>query len=148
MGQGQADAIRVKQQGGIVWMALALRVQTRLWLAGAGSAPRDMPLIRRLIERVKRCAARRPLLVWTDGLVSDIRAMRETFRDPVHTGQDGRPRRCPWRHVLSAQVVKRSERRRVVTTARRIIEGTPARVETLRRRSPGEGGLHTAMLLT
>jgi hypothetical protein len=29
-----------------------------------------------LIELVRRCAARRPLLVCTDGLVSSIRAMR------------------------------------------------------------------------
>jgi len=32
------------------------------------SEHRDMPLIRRLIERVRRCAAPRPLLVCTDGL--------------------------------------------------------------------------------
>src|SRR5262245_459086 len=66
LGQVQADAIRVKKQGGMVWMALAMMVQTRLWLAGEVSEQRDMPLIRRLIERVKRCAARRPLLVCTD----------------------------------------------------------------------------------
>jgi len=62
LGQVQADEIRVKKQGGIVWMALAMMVKTRLWLAGEVSEQRDMPLIRRLIERVKRCAAPRPLL--------------------------------------------------------------------------------------
>src|SRR5919109_244216 len=31
LGQVQADEIRVKHQGGIVWMALAMRVKTRLW---------------------------------------------------------------------------------------------------------------------
>jgi transposase-like protein/IS1 family transposase len=146
LGQVQADEIRVKKQGGIVWMALAMMVKTRLWLAGEVSEQRDMPLIRRLIERVKRCAARRPLLVCTDGLVSYIRAIRETFRDPVHTGKDGRPRLRPWRHVLIAQVVKRYERRRVVETARRIMDGTPARVETLRRRSHGDGVINTAYI--
>lgn len=146
LGQVQADEIRVKKQGGIVWMALAMMVKTRLWLAGEVSEQRDMPLIRRLIERVKRCAARRPLLVCTDGLVSYIRAIRETFRDPVHTGKDGRPRLRPWRHVLIAQVVKRYERRRVVETERRIIDGTPARVETLRRRSQGDGVINTASI--
>jgi hypothetical protein len=30
----QADELRVKQQGCIVWMALAMMVQTRLWLGG------------------------------------------------------------------------------------------------------------------
>src|SRR5262245_53062847 len=61
LGQGQADALRGKKQGGMVWMARAMRVQTRLWLGGAGSAQRDLPLLRRLIERVRRGAAPRPL---------------------------------------------------------------------------------------
>src|SRR5262249_47718514 len=95
---------------------------------------------------VRRCAAHRPLLVCTDGLVSYIRAIRETFRDPVHTGKGGRPRQRPWPHVLIAQVVKRYERRRVVEIERRIIEGTPARVETLRRRSHGDGVINTAYI--
>ena len=125
LGQVQADELRVKKQGGIVWMALAMMVKTRLWLGGEVSEQRDMLLIRRLIERVKRCAAHRPLLICTDGLVSYIRAIRETFRDPVHTGKGGRPRLHPWRQVLIAQVVKRYERRRVVATDRRIVDGTP-----------------------
>jgi hypothetical protein len=115
VGQGQADDLRVKNQGGMVWMALAIMVKTRVGLDGEGSAQRDLPLIRRLIERVRRCAARRPLWVCTDGVVSSIRGMWETLRDPVHTGTGGRPRR----HVLIAQVGKRSARRRVVETERR-----------------------------
>src|SRR5882724_12112318 len=146
LGQVQADEIRVKKQGGVVWMALAIMVKTRLWLGGEVSNQRDMPLIRRLIERVRRCAAQRPLLVCTDGLVSYIRAIRETFRDPIHTGTGGRPRLRRWRHVLIAQVVKRYERRRVVDTERRIVDGTPARVETLRRRSHGDGVINTAYI--
>src|SRR5437660_9691442 len=146
LGQVQADELRVKKQGGIVWMALAIMVKTRLWLGGEVSEQRDMTLIRQLIERVRRCAAHRPLLVCTDGLCSYIRAIRETFRDPVHTGQGGRPRLRPWRHVCIAQVVKRYERRRVVETERRIVEGTPARVETLRRRSQGGGVINTAYI--
>ncbi|HEY5864854.1 MAG TPA: hypothetical protein VI542_04765 [Candidatus Tectomicrobia bacterium] len=146
LGQVQADAMRVKKHGGIVWMALAMMVKTRVWLGGAVNAQRDMPLIRRLIERVRRCAAHHPLLVCPDGLVSSIRAMRETLCDPVPTGKSGRPRLRRWRHVLIAQVVKRYERRRVIETARRLIDGTPARVETLRRRSPGEGVINTAYI--
>jgi len=146
LGQVQADALRVKQQGGIVWMALAMMVTTRLWLGGEVSERRDLPLIRRLMERMRRGAACRPLLVCPDGLVSYIRAIRETFRDPIHTGRGGRPRLRPWRHVFIAQVVKRSERRRVGATERRMIDGTPARVETLRRRSQGDGVINTASI--
>jgi transposase-like protein/IS1 family transposase len=146
LGQVQADEIRVKKQGGIVWMALAMMIGTRLWLAGEVRAHRDMTLIRRLIERVRRCAAHCPLLVCTDGLCSYIRAIRETFRAPVHTGAPGRPRLRPWRNVCIAQGVKRYVQRRVVEVERRIVDGTPARVETLRRRSQGDGVINTAYI--
>ena len=144
LGQRQADEIGVTKQGDIVWMALAMRVTMRLWLGGAVREPWDMPVIRRLSERVRRCAARRPLLFCTDGLCAYIRAMCETLRESVQTGQGGRPRLCPWRNVLIAPVVKRSERRRVVETDRRIVDGPPAHVETLRRRSQGDGVSNTA----
>jgi transposase-like protein/IS1 family transposase len=146
LGQVQADEIRVKTQGGIVWMALAMMVKTRLWLAGEVSAHRDMPLIRRLLERVRRCAAPAPLLLCTDGLSAYVRAMRETFRDPVRTGAPGRPRLRPWRHLYITQVVKRYVQRRVVDIERRIVDGTPTRVETLRRRSQGNGVINTAYI--
>src|SRR5512135_2304006 len=146
LGQVQADESRVKRQGGIVWMALAMRVSTRLWLAGAVSEHRDMPLIRRLIERVRACALHRPLWFCTDGLCSYLRAIRQTFRDPVRTGVQGRPRLRPWRHLCIAQVVKRYAQRRVVKVERRLVEGTPARVETLRRRSQGRGVINTAYI--
>jgi transposase-like protein/IS1 family transposase len=146
LGQVQADELRVKTQGGLVWMALAMMIKTRLWLAGEVSEHRDMTLIRRLIERVRRCALHRPLLFCTDGLCSYIRAIRETFRDPVRTGEQGRPRLRLWRNLCIAQVVKRYAQRRVVDVERRIVDGTPARVETLRRRSHGAGVINTAYI--
>ena len=146
LGHVQADEIRVKKQGAIVWMAMAMQVNTRLWLGGEVSEHRDMTLIRRLIERVRASALHRPILFCTDGLSAYVRAIRETFRDPVPTGQRGRPRLRPWRHVMIAQVVKRYERRRVVDTERRIVDGTSARVEMLRRRSQGDGVINTAYI--
>src|SRR5262249_55999560 len=98
----RAKEWRVKRGGGMCGMARAMRVKPRLWLGGEVSEQRDMPLIRRLIERVRRCAAPCPLLFCTDGLRTYIRAIRETFRDPVHTGTGGRPRLRPWRNVLIA----------------------------------------------
>ena len=146
LGQVQADEIRVKKQGGIVWMALAMMVSTRLWLAGEVREHRDMPLLRRLLARVRAGALPRPILFCTDGLCSYIRAIRATCRDPVHAGALGRPRLRPWRNVCIAQVVKRSAQRRVVEVERRIVEGTPARVETLRRRAQGGGVINTAYI--
>jgi transposase-like protein len=146
LGQVQADEIRVKTPQGIVWMALAMMVRTRLWLAGEVSACRDMTLIRQLMKRVRRGAAHRPLLVCTDGLSAYVRAVRETFRDPVRLGAHGRPQLRPWRHLCIAQVVKRYTQRRMVEVERRIVDGTPARVETLRRRAQGDGVINTAYI--
>ncbi len=95
LGQVQADEIRVKKQGGIVWMALAMMVKTRLWLGGEVSEQRDMPLIRRLMERVKRCAARRPLLVCTASVAPCLdRASRQALRTAT-CGRDRTPH-CRW----------------------------------------------------
>jgi hypothetical protein len=144
LGQVQADEIRGKRHGGIVWMALAMMGKTRLWLAGEVSEPRDMTLIRRLIARVRPCALHRPLVFCPDGLGSYLRAIREPLRAPVQTGGQGRPRGRPWRHLCIAQVVKRDAQRRVIDVERRIVEGTPVRVETLRCRAPGTGVINTA----
>lgn len=68
LGQVQADEIRVKYQGGIGWLVLA--VPTRLWLAGVVSVRRNGALIRRLIQQVRQCALYRPLLLCVDGLAA------------------------------------------------------------------------------
>jgi IS1 family transposase len=145
-GHGQADASRVKPQSGIVWLARAMMIRTRLGLAGEVRAQRDLPLSRRLSERVRRGATHRPLLFCTDGWCSYIRALREPWRDPVYTGVQGRPRLRPGRNLCIAQVVKRYAQRRVVDGERRIVDGPPARVETLRRRSYGAGVINTAYI--
>ena len=147
LGQVQADEIRVKQQGKISWMALAMSVGTRLWLAGEVSEQRNLGLIRRLLNRVRRCAARRPLLICTDGFRAYPRAIREAFRDALPTGKPGRPRLRLWKTLAIAQVVKHYVRRRVVRVERRIVVGAAAQVEKLRHRSQGGPGvLNTAYI--
>jgi hypothetical protein len=47
---------------------------------------------------------------------------------------------------LIAQVIKRYERRRVVETEHRIVDGTLARVATLQHRSQGGGVINTAYI--
>ena len=142
----QADEIRVKKQGGIVWMALVLMVSTRLWFAGAVSEHRDLPLIRRLIRRVHAYALKRPILFCTDGLCSDVRAVHETFREARYCGKRGRPQLRAWPRVLIAQGVKRYEKRRVLAVERRIVQGAAARVEKIRYRSQGDGVINTGYI--
>ena len=147
LGQVQADEIRVKQQGRISWMALAMTVGTRLWLAGEVSEQRDLGVIRRLLGRVRSCAAQRPLLFCTDGFRAYPRAIRETFRDPRPTGQPGRPRLQGWTALHIVQVVKHYVRRRVARVEPRIVAGRAAQVEKLRRHSQGGAGvLNTAYI--
>lgn len=144
LGEVQADEIRVKQHGGMVWMALALMVSTRVWLAGEVSDHRDLPLIRRLLERVHACALKRPILLCTDGVCASVRAVRETFREAIDRGTRGRPQLRAWPKVFIAQVGKRYEKRRVVAVERRIVQGAAARVEQIRYRSQGDGVINTA----
>jgi hypothetical protein len=143
-GPAQVAAIRVKTPGGMGWMARAMRGHTRWWLAGELRPHRNLTLRRRLRARVRCCAAPRPLWGCSDGLRACVQAIRETCRDPVRPGAHGRPRLRSWHNVGRAPVVKCSGPRRGVDVDRRRVEGTPARIETRRRRSPGHGVLHTA----
>jgi len=81
--QVQADEIRVKTQQGVVWMAMALMVSTRLWLDGVVSAQRDLDLIQALANRVRQMARCRPLLLAVDGLASYVTAFQRAFRSPL-----------------------------------------------------------------
>jgi len=74
LGAVQADEIRVRQQGTVVWMAMAMVVVTRLWLGGAVSPHRDGALIAWLYALVKACALPAPLLVLIERLNGTFRA--------------------------------------------------------------------------
>ena len=106
LGQVQADEIRVKYQGGIAWLALAMAVPTRLWLAGVVSDCRDGALIRRLLEQVRQGALYRPLLLCVDGLTVYVSAIKQVFRTPIFTGKPGRPQLRRWHHLCVVQVIK------------------------------------------
>jgi len=146
LGHVQADEIRVKVQGGIVWMALAIMVSTRLWLGGVVSAHRDMDLITALAQRVRACALCRPLLLCVDGLVSYVSAFQRACRTPLPTGQRGRPRLIPWPDVNIAQVVKQYQRGRVISVVRRIVQGTTEQVRHLLKCSQNGGVINTAYI--
>jgi hypothetical protein len=146
LGQVQADEIWVKAQGVILWLAMAIQVSTRLWLGGAVSEHRDRHLIRAVIGHVRACARCRPLLICVDGLSTCISAIRETFREPLRTGQPGRPQLRPWDGVHIAQVVKRYAHRRVVAVERRIVQGVERTIQQLVHQTQGGGVINTAYI--
>ena len=127
----QADELWVKQVGGKVWMALALAVPTRLWLGGVISRSRDLPLITRLVRRVRACAATPAILVCVDGLASYVTAFLKVFRQPIYTGRRGRPRLVLPAGFQFAQVVKHAVKRHVIGVTRRIVHGTLADIEAV-----------------
>ena len=146
LGQVQADEIRVKHQGGIAWLAMAIQVSTRLWLGGVVSACRDGNLITRLIEQVRRCALYRPLLFCVDGLAAYVSAIRRVFRTPVFTGKRGRPHLRAWEHVCIVQVVKQVCSRRVMGVVRRIAQGTSEQVVSLLKQTQSTLQAHVAYM--
>jgi hypothetical protein len=127
----QADELWVKQVGGKVWMALALAAPTRLWLGGVISGQRDLPLITRLVRRVRACALTPAILVCVDGLASYVTAFLKAFRQPIRTGRRGRPRLVLPDGFQFAQVVKHAAKRHVIGVTRRVLHGSPAGIEAV-----------------
>jgi transposase-like protein len=128
LGQVQADEIRVRSVGGVLWLASAIEVASRLWLGGDVSATRDRHLIRALLDRVWACGTKRALLLCTDGLLSYPKQALRVFRVPEHTGRSGHPRMLLPAGLLIAQMIKRYAQRRVVEVERRVVHGAEAAV--------------------
>jgi transposase-like protein len=146
LGHVQADEVRVKTQCGIVWMAMAMMVSTRLWLGGVISTRRDQPLITRLVALIAACAVVAPLLVVVDGFRSYVDAVRLAFRTREHGGGRGAPRKVPWPALCIGQVVKQYCGKRVVGVSRRMVQGSQQLVDRLVRQTPGCLVLNTAYI--
>ena len=145
LGQVQADEIHVKTQAGVLWMAMAMMVSTRLWLGGAVSPHRDRALITRLVEIVAACATYGPLLFVSDGLTTYINVVRKAFRRR-QGGTGGRPRLVEWPDLVIAQVVKQYTGRAVTGTIHRLIQGSVEVFLTLLWSTRGCQVLNTAFI--
>jgi transposase-like protein len=146
LGQVQADEIKVKTQRGYLWLALAVMVSTRLWIAGAVSAHRDKHLIRQLANQVRQIAQEQALLLAVDGLVSYVNAFRLAFRSSVHRGKPGAPRKVAWPQLAIVQVVKQ-RRLGEFSIERRIVQGGAEMIQALIDHTQGSGGgINTAFI--
>jgi transposase-like protein len=123
LGQVQADELRVRVVGGVMWLAGALAVESRLWLGGVVSIRRERELIRALLSRVRACGSVRAVLLCPDGLASYPKAAIHLFREPLRTGKVGRPRLILPEGVMIAQAIKRYAKRRVLDVVRRVVRG-------------------------
>ena len=151
--QIQADELRVKVQGAISWVAMALEVRTRLWVGGVLSPSRDAHLLVRWMEGVWACALMRPVLIWVDGWRSYPRAVQRVFRERVPRRRRGRPRLRAGADLCLVQLVKYPSGSlwdNPLQPARglfcRLVQGTGPQVGALLHQTPGAGVAHTAFI--
>ena len=132
LAQVQAHELRVRAVGGVMWLAWALSVGSRLWLGGVVQIRRDRGLVRALLEGVHACGAFDALLLCTDGLSRCPKQASSVFSEPLRSGKPGRPRLLLPEGLMVAQAIKRyARRRRVIGVVRRVVRGTE---ETVRAR--------------
>ena len=124
LAQVQADELRVRVVGGVMWLASAISVTSRLWLGGVVHTQRDRGLIRTLLEGVRACGTFETLLLCTDGLSSYPKQALKVFSKPLRSGKPGRPRLLLPEALMIAQAIKRYARRRVSGVVRRVVRGT------------------------
>jgi len=144
--QAQADELKVKLQGGTIWLALAIMVSTRLWLGGAISPQRDRRLIQALADQIRASALCRPLLVAVDGLPSYVKAFQQAFRSKLP--RLGQPGRCQWRAWAELAIVQVVKQRTAgtLTIERRMVQGGAELIQRLIQASQGQGGINTAFI--
>jgi transposase-like protein len=142
----QLDEIRVRAQGMVLWLAMAVMVSTRLWLGASVSQHRDEGLIGEIVQLVRNTALARPLLICVDGLRSYISAIQEVFRSPLPNGKQGRPRLIHWPDIHIGRVIKQYQGKRVVDVTRTMAQGSEKAAKALLAESQGGTKLNTAYI--
>ena len=146
LGHVQADELYVKAVARRLWMAMAMAVPSRLWLGGVISARRDLTLITAVVQMVRRAAKHPAFLVCVDGLASYVTAFVRVFRNPVRTGQPGRPRLAALPGLLLGQVIKHHSGRRLVGVTRRAVLGTAAAIAAVLAATGTGTGINTSYI--
>ena len=142
--QVQVDEVRLKGQGLVVWVAMALAVGSRLWLGVACSPHRDKALAKRILTWVYDWAEQRPLVISFDGWSAYPALCRKLFREPLLTGRRGGAKRIPWPELTLVQVVKTVQQRFV--DERWVLSGSCTMLKRLLERSQGAGTINTAYI--
>lgn len=144
----QADEIRVKARGSILWMGLAIMVSTRLWIAGDVSKTRDSNLTDRLMQQVwKCCKSLSPLLICTDGFSAYPKSILKAFRQKVkRTAGKGRCSLQVWPSISIGTVIKCTVKMRLKEVIRRITYGNQEMAQNLLILSRGGNMLNTSYI--
>ena len=146
LGQIQADEIKAKLQGMSLWLAMAIQVNTRLWLGAAISSKRDNKLLENLFIRIKKMALCRPMAFAVDGFKGYPTVINKVFRVAIPTGKRGRPPLKAWPNINIVQVIKRRLGRKLEID-RSVFQGTTNTVMSLIHQSQaGNGGINTSYI--
>ena len=130
----------------VLWLAMAVMVNTRLWLGASVSQPRNEDLIGEIVQLVRETALARPLLICVDGLRSYISAVQTIFRSPLPARTKGRRRMIAWPDIHIGRVIKQYQGKRVVDVIRRMAQGSEKAAKALLVQSRGGTKLNTAYI--
>jgi len=149
--QVQVDELYSKQQdvaakGKALWIAMAIWVQTRLWLGCEVSQRRDFHLVKAMMQRVKSCAMIKDLVIITDGFRAYFSAICMVFRQTIETKCVGRPRLKIWKELSIGQMVKQYSKGRVVGSIQRVLRGTATLVSSILYNTQGRGQITTVYI--
>jgi transposase-like protein len=143
--QVQVDELRLKIQGQIVWVAMALAVGSRLWLGAVCRPQRDRQLARQIITCVYTWAHQAPLVISFDGWNAYPKACRLLFRERFYSGKVGNPRLIPWPQLTLVQVVKHT-RKSAFGITRWVLQGSCTMLRRLLEQTQGQGTINTAYI--
>lgn len=145
LGQVQVDEIRLRMQGLVVWVAMAMAVGSRLWLGAVCRPERDKTLARQIMTLVYNWALPLPLLISVDGWAAYRKACLKVFRDPHYTGRAGGVRQIAWACLTLVRLVKHTPKGRFAPR-RLVVRGSCTMLLRLIERSQGAGVINTAYI--
>ena len=144
LGQVQVDELRLKVQGLVVWVAMAIAVGSRLWLGVVCRPERDKTLAQQIMTWVYHWALHVPLLISFDGWTAYVRACRKLFREECYNGR-GRARLIAWECLTLVRLVKYTPQGRL-RPRRLVVSGSCTMLRRLIERSQGAGVINTAYI--
>jgi transposase-like protein/IS1 family transposase len=144
----QADEMWVKMRGAVIWVALAIMVSTRLWIAVEVSKKRDSNLIDNLMQQVRRCARSLcAILICTDGFAAYPKSIIKAFRYKVKdTPGPGASKKVVWPRLYIGTIIKQTAKRRVIEVVRRMSHGQWRKAKKLIKLSKGGKKLNTSFI--
>lgn len=114
LGQVQADELWCRSQRGVLWLATAMSVASRLLIWGKVASGRTEGLINEVVAQVHRATRLQSPILWaTDGFATWKSCILHHFRCAVLTGRRGRPALVQWAELHIVQVVKRTYGERI-----------------------------------